>query len=1327
MPDRYLFGPVTAEFAEQNLSGPRRTGSCLSFGTEPGLDVTVAPNDTWESVCNRLPGGWRPDIITLWLPYTDIPDWVCTAPIPVVGLAADWNLLWHHYRICLPRCDLVFTDEPGVEALTRSGLTHVRPANLFGLGRDYFGDGEPDLVRDIDILFVGNLHSAVQGERLPWLARLARLADRFNVVIRTGVFGADYRSLLRRARIVFNHSIRGECNRRAFEAPACGALLFQEAGNREVPRYLADRLECVCYDEANLEVLLEYYLDHEIERRAIAEAGQLRARQWTFERLWGDALSILEAERDALTDRARRRTAPPARAALLGRVSQAYVADSTADPSLVGDLTKAIAAAPGDAALHHALGLATALGDTSSARLDRAAAAFGRAADLDLGHAVAGLSRAEALIALGRDADAAKAARRGLDALELVTALSGNALDAPRFPATFDAFRVAWERAGWETAGRPGAEAAGKRGLVRWRLHTLLAGLTGDLAHYHEAALARPSEASSRAALGCALARAGRKIETLPHLRLAVATQPFDRAATRALAQVLTDLGDEAEHRRLARDMRRLAKAAPQALPLEPWFTDPPPVGDELASILVACCDGLAFTRECLDSVVANTRPPYELVVVDNGSTDGTADYLMELKARPGPDRVVIIRNIRNRGYPAAANQALAAARGDYLVFLNNDAVVPPGWLDGLVAWVVRTWPRAGLVGPVTNYAPPPQLVGAPYATPAAGLAAFAADRRRTCAGRALDVPRLSGFCLLGRRDVLARVGGLDERYGPGFFDDDDLGLRVREAGFLLLLAEDVFVHHYGSQTFAALGVDCDKLLAGNLELFRSKWGAERAAGYRPLALTPDPTVTPPPAASSTGRPRVTLCMIVKDEAENLPDCLRGLDKLFDEIVVADTGSTDRTKVIATEFGARVVDFPWCDSFAAARNASLDAATGDWVMWLDADDRLDVGARNKLKDLFERLDDDAAGYVMKCACVGGAQQSSPTVVDHVRLFRRAPGLRWTYRVHEQILPAIRKTGGQVRWADVTIRHVGYVDPALRRRKLDRDIRLLGLEDAERPDDPFTLFNLGSVHQELGRPTEALPLLRRSLERSSPADSIVRKLYALIVGCHRRLGQPSEALTICREGRQHYADDTELLFLEGILHRERGDVTAAEACWLRLLDQREENHFASVDGGLRGPKARHNLAVLYLEGRRYAEAEAQWRSALTADPDYLPALFGLGELYLTRHRWTELAELIRKLEGEAGGQVPVEAAVLRARSCIERKEFAAARWAVTEAIHQHPQAVQPRIVLSHVLLKEGKDWAAAEQALLDVLALAPGHSEAVRNLSLLRERRAAGVA
>ena len=503
------------------------------------------------------------------------------------------------------------------------------------------------------------------------------------------------------------------------------------------------------------------------------------------------------------------------------------------------------------------------------------------------------------------------------------------------------------------------------------------------------------------------------------------------------------------------------------------------------------------------------------------------------------------------------------------------------------------------------------------------GIDAFAVRRRREFAGKTLQVGRLTGFCLLARREVLDKIGGFDERYGIGYFDDDDLSVRARQAGFELLVALNVFVHHFGSRTFAGLGIDCREQLRRNFEQFKAKWGPEQAGAYRLQDCSgrgaelaeqdKGQPISVPSAPPRETPPRVSLTMIVKDEEENLPACLQGLRELFHEIVVVDTGSTDRTKEVAVSLGARVFDFPWVDSFAVARNEALLHATGNWIFWLDADDRIDEGNHAKLRALFKDLPDDMVAYSMKCLCPPDPVHGTATSVDHIRLFRNHPNMRWEYRVHEQILPSVRRLKGAVRWADVTIRHVGYQDPALRRRKLERDLRLLQMEDAEKPDHPFTLFNLGMVFQELGQVREALARFQRSLERSEPGDSIVRKLYALIVQCHRNLGETQPALAACQAGRGHYPEDCELLFQQALLLLETRNPAEAERCFLHLLEKREGAHFASLDLGLQGYKARHNLAVLYYEQGRLAEAEAQWRAALAEQPNFAPARGALEKL------------------------------------------------------------------------------------------------------------------
>src|SRR5260370_40860704 len=138
-------------------------------------------------------------------------------------LAGDWNLQWSSYRRVRPFCALVLTDTVGVETLQRAAIAAARQANLFGLPRAFAEAEWPAVERDLDILFVGNFHPAIQRDRLAHLGRLAGLHGR-KVLLRGGVFGEEYRQLLGRARIVFNLAIRGECNLRAVEAICAGGV-----------------------------------------------------------------------------------------------------------------------------------------------------------------------------------------------------------------------------------------------------------------------------------------------------------------------------------------------------------------------------------------------------------------------------------------------------------------------------------------------------------------------------------------------------------------------------------------------------------------------------------------------------------------------------------------------------------------------------------------------------------------------------------------------------------------------------------------------------------------------------------------------------------------------------------------------------------------------------------------------------------------------------------------------------------------------------------------------------------------------------------------------
>jgi GT2 family glycosyltransferase/predicted Zn-dependent protease len=1329
MPGRYLFGPVSATFANKKLHRHRQQGLCLAFNADGDADVTVRFGDSWDDVLARLPAGRGVDFLVVHAAYTSVPECLWTAPVPLVAVAPDHQLLWHYYRRRLRACDLILTDRGGQEALARAGIAQARAVYVPGCDRSVLEAAPAEATRDIDVLVVHNLNPAVHPERVAWLTRLARLGERWRIAIHPGVMGEACRGLFRRSRIVFHCCAGGPWNELAFEAAAAGALVFQDAASRERPDWFRDGHECVLFDEANLEALLEHYLSQEGERRRLVEEARQALPRCGFDQLWETALSQVEAEWPDLLQRRKQRRPPGEVDALLSRCLQLSAATRNDDANLVHDLEVTLRAQPESAALHNALGQAIlwtnrnpALARTSA---EVSAEHFQRAVSCRPDHLLARLNLAEALAAAGEKARATAAARQALAALEQSGALAPSCLDGLPFRADYGFFRIACERAAWANAGRPADELEAKRKLLRGRLYALLAQLTGDVVSNCHALLADPDALPLRAALGCALASAGQMVEALPHLRRVVADNPFDREAARALFAAAGAIGDSAGQRRLARDRWLLHQAMPQVLPAEPWFTEAPPAGDELASLIILCCNQLDYTRLCLESVLRWTRTPYELVLVDNGSTDGTPAYLEEVRARPGPARVVVIRNEENRGFPAGCNQALTEARGRYLLFLNNDTVVTEGWLAGLIHWAVSDWPKVGLVGPVTSAAPEPQGIPVPY-TSLDGLDAFAAARRRQYAGKPLETRRVTGFCLLVRREVLEQVGHFDERYGLGFFDDDDLCIRARQAGFRLLVAQDVFVHHFGNRTFQGLGINVRGQLVANFERFRQKWGPEHTAGYHlpegtdGIAGPVDAPLLVPARAKGSARPRCSLCMIVKNEEPRLPNCLRTAADLFDEVIVVDTGSTDRTREAAARFGAKVYDFPWVDSFGAARNESLRHATGRWVLWLDGDDVLDEENRQRLRELLGRLGDEKDAYAMKVRSVLDPGRTAFRLLDQIRLFPNLPGVQWQYRVHEQILPAVRQQGGDVRWADVIIDHTGYQDQSVRQKKLERNLRLLELDDAEKPDDAFTLFNLGWTSLDLGHRERAVDCLRRSLERSTPDSSIARKLYDLLAHVHRQLGQPEEALSWCRKGLKRYPDDGELLLQEALLLREAKDLAGAAGCLVRLLDARPGRYFASVDAGLRGHKTRHLLGEIYRDQERLTEAELQWRAAVSEQPDFAPAWLALGELYLKQGRWRDVDRVAERL-----GQPPLaspDGQILRARAHLLRKEFPDTRRILEEVIAGQPGSQGPRVLLSHALLQEGRDWHAAERVLRELLQLNPEHAEARHNLRVLLQQQ-----
>ena len=685
--------------------------------------------------------------------------------------------------------------------------------------------------------------------------------------------------------------------------------------------------------------------------------------------------------------------------------------------------------------------------------------------------------------------------------------------------------------------------------------------------------------------------------------------------------------------------------------------TAPVSMEEELTSIVIVTHNQLRHTKKCVNSIRRHTNARYELIFVDNGSNEETVAYLESLTD------VTLIKNADNRGFPAAANQGLAAARGEYLLLLNNDTLVTDGWL-GRLQQPMRQDPQIGLVGPLSNRVSGEQQIPVDYKQ-TSGLARFAARLAEENAGQRTETDRLVGFCLLTRRAVVDRIGDLDERFGIGNFEDDDFCRRALNAGFRAVIARDAFVHHVGSATFRATKVNFRKLLKDNRRKFQEKWkhGNDSGPGNGDVA-------SGPAAQQSSDRLRLSLCMIVRNNETTIGPALESIKPWVDEMIVVDTGSTDATPDICRNLGARVEHFAWCDDFSAARNESLKYATGEWIFWMDSDDTIPEDCGRRLRELADgEHPPSRLGYVMQVHCPSAEHSDDMTVVDHVKLFRNRPDLRFEHRIHEQILPAISRAGGDVEFTDLYVVHSGSDHSAEgRQRKLERDYKLLRLDLQERPDHPFVLFNLGMTYADDDRHSLAIQYLSRCIQVSHPNESHVRKAFALLMGAQLQDGRIEDADQSAREALQRYPHDKELLFRRGQLLREMGRLQEAVDTYRRVIDEPVERHFASVDAGLTGHKARHNLATTLLEMKRYDEAATEWRLITQERPGFRSAWAGLAEIALDQQDDEAVAALLEQMP--ASGASEFEVALLQARRQERSGDWPAAVQTLEACLERH---------------------------------------------------------
>ena len=233
--------------------------------------------------------------------------------------------------------------------------------------------------------------------------------------------------------------------------------------------------------------------------------------------------------------------------------------------------------------------------------------------------------------------------------------------------------------------------------------------------------------------------------------------------------------------------------------------------------IIIPVWGQLGFTRDCVESIIKNTAYPYRLILVDNASDAQTMDYLEGLKGRDGLG-VEIIRNDRNLGFVKAVNQGLKISRAPYVCILNNDTVPAPGWLGRMVEFA-ESHKDVGLINPQCNGHG--DMTIEDYAK--------ALEARK---GRFMEMNQCQGFCMLVKREVIEKIGLLDESFGIGGFDDTDYSMRAHKAGYKSVAIGDAYVYHRLHGSFDKAG-DREDWVKRNQKIYYDKWGKHLRVGIK--------------------------------------------------------------------------------------------------------------------------------------------------------------------------------------------------------------------------------------------------------------------------------------------------------------------------------------------------------------------------------------------------------------------------------------------------------------------------------------------------------------
>lgn len=363
----------------------------------------------------------------------------------------------------------------------------------------------------------------------------------------------------------------------------------------------------------------------------------------------------------------------------------------------------------------------------------------------------------------------------------------------------------------------------------------------------------------------------------------------------------------------------------------------------------------------------------------------------------------------------------------------------------------------------------------------------------------------------------------------------------------------------------------------------------------------------------------LSLCMIVKNEQENLPRCLDSVKDIVDEMIIVDTGSTDTTVEIANSYGAKIFYFPWNNSFSDARNYSLKFASCDWILLMDADDELEKADKQKVLELVK--EDTADAYFFETVSYLGDAPGLEMMNNlNPRLIKNRKGYFFSNSIHEQIWSNILTVNpsAKILVKDIKVYHYGYLNKNIAaQNKRARNINLLMNELNNSPNYGFTLFNLGNEFFAMSENLKALEFYEKSYQCFDTCQGYSSKLVFKLANCYVTLGRYEDALRIISEGMACYPLFTDLEYIRAFIYYSIGNPTLAVKHLEKCIEMGESPSSLNIVIGAGTYRSYLMLGEIYHKLEDYDSAEMNLKKALECSQAYTPALLKLVEVLCSR--------------------------------------------------------------------------------------------------------------